>query len=100
MDAFKDKISERAQDTNRPSLAHQGRGRELSSAELDLVSGLMKVYETGEHDFEKVVQGLAAKGVTAPISGRTDWTVDLLSEELTAINADLDAAYAEHGFGA
>ena len=43
----------------------------------------------------------AEKGVVAPKSGRTDWTEELLlAEELAAINAELDAAYAEAGYGA
>ena len=33
-------------------------------------------------------------------SGRPDWTAETLAAELQAINADLDAAYLENGFGA
>ena len=43
---------------------------------------------------------LTERGFAAPVSGRTDWTADLVHDELVAINAALDAAYAEHGYGA
>jgi hypothetical protein len=36
----------------------------------------------------------------APVSGRKDWDLALLTAELTALNADFDAAYAENGYGA
>jgi hypothetical protein len=55
---------------------------------------------TGEHDFDKVAQALTDQGVTAPKSGTTQWTRDLLAQELAMINAELDVAYAEHGYGA
>lgn len=100
MDAFKDRLSERARDTSRPALAHQSRGRDLTEAEAALATALMEVYGTGEHDFAKVAEALGQKGIVAPMSGRSDWTETLLAEELAAINADMDAAYTEHGYGA
>ena len=100
MDAFKDRLSQRARDTSRPALAHQCRGRPLSDAETALSEALMEIYRGGTHDFQKVVEELTARGVAAPVSGSRDWTVGMLREELAAINADLDAAYAEHGYGA
>lgn len=100
MDAFKDRLSQRAKDTSRPALAHQCRGRELTGTEQALADMLMEVMGTGEHDFDRVAAALAERGVTAPASGRTDWDKDLLQAELTALNADLDASYAEHGYGA
>ncbi|WP_310458364.1 recombinase-like helix-turn-helix domain-containing protein [Ruixingdingia sedimenti] len=100
MDAFKDRLSERARDTSRPALAHQCRGRALHPRESALAEALMEVYRTGTHDPAAVAAALAAQGIVAPLSGRTDWTGALLAEELAAINADLDAAYAEHGYGA
>ncbi|GGF78183.1 hypothetical protein GCM10011319_43040 [Mameliella alba] len=99
-DAFKDRLTERAQDTSRPALANQCRGRDLEPAEMALAEALMNIYGTGEHDFAKVAAALADQGVTAPKSGRTDWTEALLGEELKAINADLDAAYEAQGYGA
>jgi len=100
MDAFKDRLSERARDTTRPALAHQCRGRELEPREAALAAALMDIYGAGTHDFDAVAAELAARGVEAPRSGRTDWTAGLLNEELAATNAQLDAAYAEHGYGA
>jgi hypothetical protein len=100
VDAFKDRLSQRARDTSRSALAHQCRGRELEPAETALAEALMAVYGEGAQDHAAVARGLAAKGVVAPKSGRTDWTEALLAEELAALNADLDAAYAEHGYGA
>ncbi|MGP6086387.1 recombinase-like helix-turn-helix domain-containing protein [Antarctobacter jejuensis] len=100
MVAFKDRLSQRAQDTSRPVLAHQCRGRELEPRETALAEALMEIYGTGTHDYDKVAAALAAKGIEAPRSGRTDWTAALLHEELAATNAQLDAAYKEHGYGA
>lgn len=100
MDAFKDRLSQRAADTGRADLAHQSRGRPLTEAEDALATALMRIYATGEHDFGKVAAALEADGVKAPVSGRTDWSEALLAEELSALNADFDAAYAERGYGA
>jgi hypothetical protein len=100
MDAFKDRLSQRARDTSRPDLAHQSRGRPLTEAETALAQALMQVMGAGEQDFDRVAAALAQRGVAAPLSGRTDWDRALLEQELTALNADLDAAYAEHGYGA
>lgn len=100
MDAFKDRLSQRARDTSRPALAHQCRGRAIAPSEAALAAALMEIYGTGSHDYAAVAQALTTKGVVAPKSGRSDWNEALLGEELAAINADLDAAYAEHGYGA
>lgn len=100
MDAFTDRLSQRARDTGRPDLALQCQGRPLTPAEDALATALMDIYRTGEHDFDKVAQALTDQGVAAPKSGATRWTRELLAQELAAINADLDAAYAEHGYGA
>lgn len=100
MDAFEDRLSKRALDTSRPALAHQSQGRALTDAESAFAEALMQIYGTGTHDFAAVAAALAAQGVTAPVSGRTDWDLDLFKAELAQINAALDAAYAEHGYGA
>jgi len=100
MDAFKDRLSQRARDTSRPALAHQSLGRPLTEAEQALAAAMMAIMGAGEHDFARVAAGLAARGVVAPVSGRSDWDLPLLEAELAALNADLDAAYAEHGYGA
>lgn len=100
MDAFKDRLSQRAFDTARPDLAHQSRGRPLDEREDALATALMDVYREGDHDFAVVAAKLAERGVVAPRSGRTDWTRELLAEELAATNAELDAAYEADGHGA
>jgi hypothetical protein len=100
MDAFKDRLSQRARDTSRPALAHQSLGRPLSEVEQALAAAMMEIMGTREHDFAAVAAALKDRGVTAPVSGRTDWDLALLKAELTALNADLDAAYAENGYGA
>ncbi|MCB1311226.1 MAG: hypothetical protein KDK53_00865 [Maritimibacter sp.] len=99
-DAFKDRLSERARETGRPALGNQCRGRPLTPAEDAFADALMAIYGTGQHDFTAVAALLAERAVVAPISGRTDWDLALLEAELKAINADLDAAYAEAGYGA
>lgn len=100
MDAFKDRLSERARDTSRPDLAHQCQGRPLTEVEVAFAEALMAIYATGTHDYPAVAAALADRALPAPMSGRTDWTEALLAEELTAINADLDAAYEANGYGA
>ncbi|UOA29307.1 recombinase-like helix-turn-helix domain-containing protein [Pseudosulfitobacter sp. DSM 107133] len=100
MDAFKDRLAQRAADTSRPALAHQCRGRELEPQEAAFATTLMEVYAEAGHDWDAVAAALTDRGFKAPDSGRTDWTADLVHEELATINASLDAAYAEHGYGA
>lgn len=100
MDAFKDRLSQRARDTSRPALAHQSRGRAPSAEELALADALMTIMSSRVQDFAAVAEALRQRGIQAPVSGRTDWDLDLLRSELVALNADFDAAYAEHGYGA
>lgn len=100
MDAFRDKIAQRATDTTKPALATQCRGRELQPAEVAFATALMEIYGTGTHDFDAVAAALTERGQEAPRSGKTEWTAALLQEELVATNAELDAAYAENGYGA
>lgn len=100
MDAFKDRLSQRARDTSRPALAHQCRGRDLTPQEDLLAGALMEIYADGAQDFDAVATALCARAVAAPKSGRTDWDQALLADELAAINAELDAAYEVNGYGA
>ncbi|MDO5642717.1 MAG: hypothetical protein Q4G26_10090 [Paracoccus sp. (in: a-proteobacteria)] len=99
MDAFTDRLSQRARDTTRPALAHQSLGRALSDAESGLAATMMAVMAAGG-DFDAVVRKLGAEGAPAPVSGRVDWDLALLEAELRALNDGLDAAYHEHGYGA
>lgn len=100
MDAFKDRLSQRARDTSRPALAHQSRGRALGEGETALAAALMLIMGGGVRDFAAVAAELRLRGLVAPVSGRNDWDLALLEAELTALNADLDAAYGRHGYGA
>jgi hypothetical protein len=99
-DAFKDRLSQRARDTTRPALAHQSRGRSLTEGERTFAEALMTIMGAGTGDFSAVAVDLARRGVQAPLSGRTDWDLALLEDELRALNAELDTAYARAGYGA
>ncbi|WP_224814732.1 recombinase-like helix-turn-helix domain-containing protein [Hasllibacter sp. MH4015] len=98
-DAFKELMAA-ARVSGRPELAHQGRGRPLTQAEDDFAEALMAIYGDGVQGAPDLAKALAMRNVTRPSSGKADWTADTLEEELKAINADLDQAYAENGFGA
>ena len=81
-------------------LTHQSLGRPLSSEERALADALEAVFRTGEHDFEQVARALEREGVKRPSGASGPWTAAVLEQELAAINASLDAAYAENGIGA
>jgi len=98
-DAFKEMMAA-ARAAGRPELAHQGRGRPLSAAEDDFAGALMALYGEGIAGQAELADALAARGVIRPSSGKPDWTAETLAAELRTINADLDAAYLENGFGA
>lgn len=100
MDAFKDRLAQRASDTSRPALAHQCRGRDLEPQEVAFASTLMEIYGNGTHDFDAVAAALTERKFEAPRSGKTEWTAQLLHEELASTNAQLDQSYAENGYGA
>lgn len=100
MDSFKDRLSQRARDTSRPALAHQSLGRPLTAAETALAEAMMELLAEKGADFARVAEGLKARGLVAPLSWRSDWDLGLLESELAALNADLDSAYLEHGYGA
>lgn len=99
-DAFKDRLAQKALDTGAAALSHQSLGRVLDANEEALAKALMEIFSGGIQDFDKVAAELAKRGVTAPRSGRKDWTQDLLNQELAQTNTDLDAAYETHGYGA
>ena len=98
-DAFKAMMAA-ARAAGRPELAHQSRGRALSRAEDDFAEALMAIYGEGISGAADLARALAARGVARPSSGTPDWTAETLAAELQAINADLDAAYQDNGFGA
>jgi hypothetical protein len=81
-------------------LRHQSLGRPLTELERALADALEKVFRTGEQDFEAVARALARDGVRRPSGASGAWTAAVLEQELAAINASLDKAYAEHGIGA
>lgn len=98
-DAFKAMMAA-ARAAGRPELAHQGRGRPLSKAEDALAEALMAIYGEGIKEQAALAVELVSRSVIRPSSGKSDWTAETLAAELQAINADLDAAYSENGFGA
>ncbi len=61
VDAFTDRLSQRARDTSRPALAHQCRGRATAPSEAALAAALMEIYGTGTHDFAAVAQALTTR---------------------------------------
>lgn len=98
-DAFKARMAE-ARREGRPELANQSRGRQLSHPEQQFADALMAVYAEGASGEAAIAAALAGRGVCRPSSGKADWTAQNLADELQALNADLDAAYALDGFGA
>ena len=85
---------------NNANLARQSQGRDLDTNEKALAKALMSIFENGVHDFKDVADALTSMKVVAPRSGRKDWTIELINEELTETNNLLDLAYKENGFGA
>ena len=76
-------------------LAHQSLARPLSPHEMKLADALEAIFISGVTDFSDVAHQLTARAVAAPVSGAAVWTADLLHQELAAVNAALDAAYAK-----
>lgn len=98
-DAFKEMMAA-ARAAGRPELAHQGRGRPLTEAEDAFAETLMAIYAEGIKGEAALAKALTTRKVIRPSSGKPDWTAETLAAELKALNADLDAAYLENGFGA
>lgn len=78
----------------------QSRGRDLSAAETHFADTLETLFAEGCHDFGQLATRLNELGVEAPVSGSVNWTIETLGDELRAINAQLDAAFEENGYGA
>jgi hypothetical protein len=83
-----------------PGLATQALARPLSEAEAALARDLEAVFSEGVHDFGKAAAGLQARGTKRPSGAPGPWSEAVLHEELAAVNAALDAAYAADGIGA
>lgn len=98
-DAFREMMAA-AQASGRPELAHQSLSRALTSDEDAFAEALMAIYADGTSGEVAVAEALNAKNVARPSSGNADWTAENLARELHALNADLDAAYQDNGFGA
>jgi hypothetical protein len=81
-------------------LETQSRGRELSALEQEFAQALEKIFDQNIHQMEQVAQALSATGTTAPTTGETQWDLKSLERELGAINASLDEAFEENGYGA
>lgn len=88
-----------AQHENYP-LDIQSRGRELTPDEQAFADALEVIFKDGTHDMNAVAEALAASGVKAPSTGKIEWSQDTLLSELKSINASLDAAFDENGYGA
>jgi hypothetical protein len=83
-----------------PGLATQALARTLSDAEAALARDLEAVFSEGVHEFAMVAAGLQSRGTKRPSGETGPWTEAVLHEELVAVNAALDAAYAADGIGA
>lgn len=100
MDNFNDQLRRTAETTGRADLANQCQGRALSEKEHELADALSAVFDELGHDFQAVAAALTERKIIKPLSGGTDWTALSLEQELQKINAELDAAYLEDGYGA
>jgi hypothetical protein len=81
-------------------LMHQSLGRPLTSEERALAEALEAAFSSGAQDFEEVARALDAEGIKRPSGATGPWSAAVLEQELAAINASLDAAYAQNGIGA
>lgn len=78
----------------------QSRGRELTDAEQAMASALEEIFASGCHDMADVASRLTAMNIAMPSGAASEWSVETLAAELATINAQLDAAFEEHGYGA
>lgn len=96
-DAFKAVMA--ASQQGRQALAHQSLGREATPEEEAFADALMRIYARGVSGPEGVAAALSEEGVVSPVSGKTNWTAENVAADLAALNADLDKAYEQNGFG-
>ena len=78
----------------------QSRGRKLTAKEQEFADALETIFKSGVHDMDEVAVKLAEAGVTSPLDGSNDWTLATLHKTLETINASLDEAHQENGYGA
>ena len=81
-------------------MERQGSGRPLTEAEQTLAAALEAIYADGFNGFAAVAERLTAARVPRPSGATAPWTEAVLFDELAAVNASLDQAYADHGLGA
>lgn len=81
-------------------LKNQSLGRELTEMESRLAQALEAVYITQPKDFDAVVAYLNINAIEVPSTGSIHWTLEILENELQAINDSLDRAYRQNGCGA
>lgn len=99
MSNLPDWMISRSQLLDKYPLDVQSRGRELTGDEQALADALEAIFSIGVHDMEAVAGELNAAGL-APPANEQEWTADILVVRLAAINAELDAAFEEDGYGA
>ncbi len=99
-DAFKAVLAAAKDELGRPELAHQSLGRALTAEEEALAAALMEIYAAGASGPDAIAAALTERRVKVPSTGKTAWTGDTLAQEFALLNADLDGAYQENGFGA
>ncbi|MEL4072420.1 recombinase-like helix-turn-helix domain-containing protein [Ochrobactrum sp. GPK 3] len=97
---FNDMLSRHAEATGSASLAHQCRGRAMTPDEQALADVISAFYAEMGHDFQALAGELNRLEIAKPHSGGSQWTLEELENELKLINAELDAAYKENGYGA
>lgn len=99
-DAFKARMATAQSEFGKPELARQCQGRPLTDEETDFAEALMAIYAEGISDQAFVAAALQTREIPMPSSSKTDWSKETLATELQRLNADLDQAYLENGFGA
>ncbi len=93
-------MTPRSASTERFPLNRQSRGRTLTPEEQTFADALESIFKDGTHDMKAVAGALTQRGIKAPGSGKIDWTAESLLSELQSINASLDTAFEENGYGA
>jgi hypothetical protein len=74
-------------------LARQSLMRPLSADEQNLARALEAIFATGQHELGEVVRGLQLQGVKRPSGETGPWTLEVLEDELSKINEELDRLY-------